>query len=364
MSATPAIASPPAAGIAAQGDAAATSATDAALAGDAPRLEDSGDATALRSLSIVIACYNERDSLDELAAEIQAAMDDLDFDWEVVIVDDGSNDGSRRKQREIAKANPHWKIVHLRRNFGKAAALAVGFRNASGDIIVTMDADLQDDPACIRDLVAPIVDGSADLVSGWKYPRRDPIGKRLPSKLYNWATRTAAGIDLHDMNCGFKAYRADVVDELALYGEMHRYIPVMAHGAGFTVTEAKVHHRPRVHGHSKYAYARFVRGFLDLLTVLFLTRYHRRPLHLIGGLGLTMGLGGFAILLYLTASWFMGNPIGQRPLLFLGMLLILVSGQFFTFGLLAEMMTYYDAKERNEYPVSARFGFPGQDAPQ
>lgn len=336
----------------------------AAVVVDAPGDPLVSSEEGLSSVSIVIACYNERDSLDELSTEIADAMNALPFAWEVVLVDDGSNDGSRGKQREIAARDPHWRVLHLRRNFGKAAALAVGFRNASGDIIVTMDADLQDDPSCIADLVAPIVDGSSDLVSGWKYPRRDPIGKRLPSKIYNWATRTAVGIQLHDMNCGFKAYRADVVRELALYGEMHRYIPVMAHGAGFTVTEAKVHHRPRVHGHSKYAYARFVRGFLDLVTILFLTRYKRRPLHLIGGLGLAMGTTGFGILLYLTATWFAGQPIGNRPLLFLGMLLVLVSGQFFTFGLLAEMMTYYDAKERNDYPVSARFGFPGHESPR
>lgn len=315
----------------------------------------------VRRVSIVIACYNERDSLDTLADEIRTALDALPWAWEVILVDDGSNDGSRQKEREIAAADSRWKVVHLRRNFGKAAALSVGFAHASGDVIVTMDADLQDDPAGIKDLIAPIAAGTADLVSGWKYPRRDPIGKRLPSKVYNWATRTAAGLELHDMNCGFKAYRADVVRELALYGEMHRYIPVIAHGAGFTVTEAKVHHRPRIHGESKYAYARFIRGFLDLLTVLFLTRYRRRPLHLIGGLGMGMGVAGFSVLLYLTGGWFLGNPIGNRPLLFLGMLLMLMAGQFFTFGLLAEMMTYYDARQRNEYPISGRYGFATRD---
>lgn len=308
-------------------------------------------------ISIVIACYNERDSLDTLADEIRTAMEPTAHEWEVVIVDDGSNDGSRPKQLELSEADPRFKIVHLRRNFGKAAALATGFRYAKGGIIVTMDADLQDDPACIPDLIDPIIDGTSDLVSGWKYPRRDPIGKRLPSKLYNWATRVGSGLDLHDMNCGFKAYRSEVVREMSLYGEMHRYVPVMAHGAGFTVTEAKVHHRPRVHGHSKYAYARFVRGFLDLLTILFLTRYRRRPLHLIGGLGLVMGSAGLAILSYLTVLWFLGTPIGHRPLLFLGMLLVLVAGQFFTFGLLAEMLTYYDARDRNVYPVAQTAGF-------
>lgn len=318
---------------------------------------DDSVAASRTSVSVVIACYNECDSLEALADEITSAMEPTGHDWEVVLVDDGSNDGSRAKQLQLAEADPRFKIVHLRRNFGKAAALATGFRYATGQIIVTMDADLQDDPACIPQLIDPIIDGTSDLVSGWKYPRRDPIGKRLPSKLYNWATRVGSGLDLHDMNCGFKAYRAEVVSELSLYGEMHRYVPVMAHGAGFTVTEAKVHHRPRVHGHSKYAYARFIRGFLDLLTILFLTRYRRRPLHLIGGLGLLMGATGFTILSYLTALWFLGTPIGHRPLLFLGMLLVLVAGQFFTFGLLAEMLTYYDARDRNVYPVAQTAGF-------
>ncbi|MCB9506872.1 MAG: glycosyltransferase family 2 protein [Myxococcales bacterium] len=315
------------------------------------------------SVSIVIAIYNERDSLHALADEIRGAMDQLPNAWEAVMVDDGSSDGSRQIEREIHAADPRFKVIQLRRNFGKAAAMSTGFRAAQGEIVVTMDADLQDDPSGITDLIRPIEDGSADLVSGWKFPRRDPLGKRLPSKLYNFVTRVASGVDLHDMNCGFKAYRAEVVREVALYGEMHRYIPVMAAGAGFKVTEAKVHHRPRVHGQSKYAYARFIRGFLDLLTVVFLTRYRRRPLHLIGGLGLGMGSLGFLILLYLTASWFLGNPLANRPLLFLGMLLVLVAGQFFTFGLLAEMMTYYDARDRNEYPQLARLGFHDDPAP-
>ena len=332
------------------------------IEGGAAGSDSSDHSRSPQKLSIVIACFNEEGSLRELAHQIRVTMDALPYDWEVVMVDDGSTDGSRALQREIAAEEDRWRVVHLRRNFGKAAALATGFGHATGEIVVTMDADLQDDPACIEDLVAPIVDGSSDLVSGWKYPRRDPITKRWPSKLYNWATGKASGLALHDMNCGFKAYRAEVVREVSIYGEMHRYIPVMAHGAGFSVTEAKVHHRPRVHGQSKYAYARFFRGFLDLLTVIFLTRYGRRPLHLIGGMGLGMGALGIGTLLYLTLLWFMGVPIGGRPLLFLGILLVLVAGQFFTFGLLAEMMTYYDARQQNRYPIAARFGFP--DSPE
>lgn len=318
------------------------------------RADDSGG---VPELTIVTAIYNEEGSLLALRDEIVDAMNALGRTWEVVMVDDGSSDGSRSIEREICEADPRFRAVQLRRNFGKAAALDVGFRRARGRIIVTMDADLQDDPREIERLIQPILDGSADLVSGWKWPRRDPIGKRLPSRIYNYATRVSTGLSLHDMNCGLKAYHADVVREVSLYGDMHRYVPVMADGAGFVVTEVKVSHRPRVHGVSKYAAGRFARGFLDLLTVLFLTRYRRRPLHLIGGLGITTGLLGFGILLYLTALWVGGQPIGQRPLMFLGILLVLVSGQFFTFGLLAEMMTYNAHRNRNDYPILAEIGF-------
>ena len=324
---------------------------------------DAAAPVALRSvapapdLSVVIAVYNERDSLQQLSEELIATLDGLGMTWEVLFVDDGSNDGSREVQRTLCEAHPGFRAVHLRRNFGKAAALHVGFRRARGRYLVTMDGDLQDVPAEMPTLLQPILDDEADLVSGWKWPRLDPITKLWPSKIYNGFSRYATGLGLHDMNCWFKAYRREVTDELALYGEMHRYIPVLADGAGFIVTERKIAHRPRIHGHSKYAWRRFVRGFLDLLTVLFLTRYRRRPLHLIGGLGLLMGISGFAILCYLTALWVGGEAIGGRPLLMLGVLLVLVSGQFFTFGLLAEMMTYHSQTTRTEYPIRALHGF-------
>lgn len=307
-------------------------------------------------LSIVIAVYNELESLEELARQIVAAADALGMTWEAIFVDDGSNDGSRKLESDICTRDPRFSAVHLRRNFGKAAALSVGFLYASGTYVVQMDADLQDDPAEIGRLLQPILDDESDLVSGWKWPRHDPASKRLPSKLYNWTSRVATGLTLHDMNCGIKAYRAEVLKEITVYGDMHRYIPVLADGAGFRVSEVKVSHRPRVHGHSKYAAGRFARGFLDLLTVLFLTRYQRRPLHLIGGLGLTLGAAGFAILCYLTALWVSGHPIGHRPLLFLGMLLMLVASQFMTFGLLAEMMTFFSYRTQNTYPVSRVIG--------
>jgi glycosyltransferase involved in cell wall biosynthesis len=307
-------------------------------------------------LSVVLAVYNEVDSLPELRRQLVEALDALDLSWEAVFIDDGSNDGSRARQIEFCKEDARFRSIHLRRNFGKAAALDTGFRMARGRYVVTMDADLQDDPAQIPLLLAPILADEADMVSGWKWPRRDPIGKRLPSKVYNWFTRLTTGLDLHDMNCGLKAYRAEVVRELRLYGDMHRYIPVIADGAGFVVTEVKVSHRPRIHGESKYAWGRFLRGFLDLLTVLFLTRYQQRPLHLIGTAGLVMGCAGFLVLLYLTALWTSGTPIGSRPLLQLGVLLMVVAGQLFSFGLLAEMMTYIRHREHHDYPIRAIHG--------
>jgi glycosyltransferase involved in cell wall biosynthesis len=304
-------------------------------------------------LSIVVAIYNEQESLRPLASEIVAAMDALGRTWECVLVDDGSRDGSRETEKAICRDDARFRAIQLRRNFGKAAALSVGFRHARGRYVVTMDGDLQDDPAEVANLLAPIERGEADLVSGWKFRRLDPASKTIPSKVYNYFSRLATGLDLHDMNCGLKAYRAEVVKQLALYGDMHRYIPVLAAGMGYVVTEVKTNHRPRVHGHSKYAAGRFVRGFLDLLTVVFLTRYLRRPLHLIGSVAIVTGALGVAILLYLSAIWFAGYGIGQRPLLFLGILLVLVSGQLVTFGLLAEMLTYFFHRDRNDYNVLA-----------
>lgn len=321
---------------------------------------DVGDASAgaeRPEISVVIAVYNERESLPQLVEELRAALDEFGRPWEAIFVDDGSNDGSREFERETAASDPRFRAVQFRRNFGKAAALSEGFRCVRGDYVITLDGDLQDDPRFIPDMLAPILAGDADLVSGWKWPRKDPITKTLPSKIYNGVTRAMTGVHLHDMNCGYKAYRVEVVRELELYGDMHRYIPVLAVGQGFRVTEVKTTHRPRVHGHSKYAFKRFIHGFLDLLTVLFITRYRRRPLHLIGVIGALMAITGVGILVYLTALWFLGQPLSNRPLLFLGMLLVLVSGQFFTFGLLAEMLTYYYQQGRSDYTVEHRVGF-------
>ncbi len=230
------------------------------------------------------------------------------------------------------------KVVRLRRNFGKAAALDAGFAEAAGDVIVTIDGDLQDDPAEIPRLLAKLDEGY-DLVSGWKAKRRDPITRRLPSKLFNGVAGRVSGLRLHDMNCGLKAYRADVVRGMQLYGELHRYIPILAHYRGFRVTEIPVNHRPRAHGHSRYGVERYVRGFLDLLTVTFMGRYRHRPLHLFGGVGLVTSVLGAAILVYLTALKLAGQAIGHRPLLTLGVLLVVVGIQFLSLGLLSELLT-------------------------
>ena len=270
--------------------------------------------------------------------ELQAALEPLDQPWEAVFVDDGSTDGSFAALTRLHNAKDNVRVVRLRRNFGKAAALAAGFTQARGDIVVTIDADLQDDPAEIPRLLAKLDEGF-DLVSGWKAHRRDPLSRRALSRIFNWVTSRVSGLRLHDMNCGLKAYRAEVVKELRLYGELHRFIPVLAHYRGHRIAELPVNHRPREHGRSRYGVERYLRGFLDLLTVSFIGRYRHRPLHLFGGLGLTLGAIGFAILVYLTVLKIGGHAIGERPLLTLGVLLLVVGLQFFSLGLISELIT-------------------------
>jgi glycosyltransferase involved in cell wall biosynthesis len=228
--------------------------------------------------------------------------------------------------------------VRLRRNFGKAAALQAGFEAAAGDVVVTIDGDLQDDPAEIPRLLAKLDEGF-DLVSGWKTRRRDPLSRRLLSRLFNAVTGRLSGLRLHDLNCGLKAYRAEVVRGLRIYGELHRFIPVLAHYRGFRVAELPVNHRPREHGRSRYGMERYLRGFLDLLTVTFMGRYRHRPLHLFGGFGLVLGGAGSLVLLYLTVVKLAGEAIGHRPLLTLGVLLVVVGMQFLSLGLLSELIT-------------------------
>ena len=246
-------------------------------------------------------------------------------------------------------------VVHFRRNFGKAAALQAGFLEARGDFIVTIDADLQDDPAEIPKMLAKLDEGF-DLVSGWKTRRNDPILRRLFSRVFNWTTGAISGVHLHDVNCGLKAYRAEVLQGMRLYGELHRFIPVLAAYRGFRIAEIPVNHRARQHGRSRYGPERYMRGFFDLLSVTFMGRYRHRPLHLFGGVGVLMGALGFVVLLYLTIEWFWGEAIGHRPLLTLGVLLVVVGIQFVSLGLLSELITSQheerlDERERMEQMV-------------
>ena len=289
-------------------------------------------------ISIVIPLHNEERSVALLYDELEAALQPLGEEWEAVFVDDGSTDGSFAALTRLHAGHDNVRVIRLRRNFGKAAALAMGFDNAHGETVVTIDGDLQDDPSEIPRLLAKLDEGY-DLVSGWKTRRRDPLQRRVPSRIFNWVTGRVSGLRLHDMNCGLKAYRAEVVQGMRLYGELHRFIPVLAHYRGFRATELPVNHRPREHGRSRYGVERYVRGFLDLLTVSFIGRYRHRPLHLFGGLGLILGAIGFVVLAYLTVLKALGHAIGDRPLLTLGVLLVVVGLQFFSLGLISEMLT-------------------------
>ena len=289
-------------------------------------------------ISIVIPLHNEERSVGLLYDELQAALEPLEQDWEAVFVDDGSVDGSFAALTRLHGTHENVRVVRLRRNFGKAAALATGFAQAGGETVVTIDADLQDDPGEIPRLLVKLDEGF-DLVSGWKTRRRDPLRRRVLSRIFNWVTGRVSGLRLHDMNCGLKAYRGEVVNGLPLYGELHRFIPVLAHYRGYRIAELPVNHRPREHGRSRYGVERYIRGFLDLLTVSFIGRYRHRPLHLFGGLGLVLGLVGGAILVYLTVVKALGHAIGERPLLTLGVLLVVVGLQFFSLGLISEMLT-------------------------
>ena len=294
--------------------------------------------SAKTDISIIIPILNERESLPELYQQLTMILAQLHRTYEIIFVDDGSSDGSVQLCRKLATLNSHVVCVELRRNFGKATALQAGFQIASGEIIITMDGDLQDDVKEIPHFLEALETGF-DLVSGWKKDRHDPLSKTVPSKLFNLVTSVLTGIPLRDFNCGFKAYKREVIDSLDLYGELHRYIPVLAHAKGFRVGEIPVQHHPRQHGKSKYNFERFLRGAFDLLTILFLRSFQRRPLHLFGLGGLLFFLTGLAIDGYLATLWFTGIAIGHRPLLMFGMLLITVGLQFLSFGLLAEMFT-------------------------
>ncbi|MDH7515061.1 MAG: glycosyltransferase family 2 protein [Bacteroidota bacterium] len=289
-------------------------------------------------VSVVVPLFNERESIGELAERLRTVLDGLGLQWEAWFMDDGSTDGSFDVLRSLHESDARFRAIRFRRNYGKSAALAVGFERVRGRIVVTMDADLQDDPDEIPRLIAKLDEGY-DMVSGWKKKRYDPISKTIPSRFFNFITRLMTGIEIHDFNCGLKAYRREVVQNIDVYGEMHRYIPVLARMGGFSVSEIPVRHHPRKYGKTKFGASRFFKGFLDLLTVLFTSRYTQRPLHVFGSIGTALLLLGLAANAWLTVEWLLGKPISNRPLLLLGILLMLVGVQLVLTGLLAEMVT-------------------------
>ena len=293
-------------------------------------------------ISIIVPLLDEEGSLHELHRQLTEVL--AGKEYEIIFVDDGSRDESPEILKELAQNDPHVGIVTFQRNLGKSAALAAGFYHSRGDVVLTIDADLQDDPYEIPNLLQKLDEGY-DLVTGWKVKRQDPLSKTIPSRLFNWVTARLSGIKIHDFNCGLKAYKREVVRNVQVYGQLHRYLPVLAKMEGYAIGEVKVRHHPRKHGRTKYGISRFLHGFLDLLTVLFITRYTRQPMHLFGLLGILALFAGFIISLYLTIGWYQGIPIAGRPLFFLGLLLIILGVQSFSLGFLGELVTRLSAKE-------------------
>lgn len=304
-------------------------------------------------LSIVIPVFNEEGNLQNLYDQVSAVLDQQNIPFEFVFVDDGSRDGTWKIIQELA-ADPRVRALRHRRNFGKAQGLANGFAVARGDVIITMDGDLQDEPTELPKFLAKLDEGY-DLVSGWKQRRQDPLGKTMPSKFFNWTVRKASGVQLHDFNCGFKAYRRDVTESIRLYGELHRFTPVLANAEGFRVAELPVKHNPRTWGSSKYGWSRLVKGFLDLMTVVFLTRYRYRPLHLFGIPGVLAIILGLLLGVYLSFERLvMNDTIGTRPLLSLTVLLLIMGTQFFGLGLLGEYLAADKQSDRGANLGSVR----------
>jgi len=306
-------------------------------------------------LSVVVPFFNERDTLARLHEQLVESLAAAgQIEYELILVDDGSTDDSLDQARALGRRDPRVTVVQLRGNFGKSAALSAGFERARGRLVLTLDADLQDDPNEIPRFLAKLAEGY-DLVSGWKRKRRDPWHKVIPSRIFNFVVRRSTGLALHDVNCGFKAYRREVLDEIHVYGELHRFVPVLAHWRRFRIGEIEVAHRARRFGRSKYGASRFFRGLMDLLTVTFLMRYHKKPSHFFGKLGVLAGLVGFAICGFMSVRWFQGYKIGHRPLLALGILLLLVGVQFFATGLIAELLTNTAGTRQKEYSVARVF---------
>lgn len=312
-------------------------------------------------LSFVIPLFNEAGTLRPLFEQIKATLENEELgNFEVIFIDDGSSDNSWQIIEDLKASHAtNIRALRFRRNQGKAAALSAGFAKVRGDIVITMDADLQDEPAEIPKFLAKLDEGY-DCVSGWKQLRQDPLGKTLPSRVFNWATAAASGVKIHDFNCGFKAYRADAIQSIDLYGELHRYIPVLLAAEGFRITEIPVQHHRRTYGVSKYGWSRLFKGSLDLMTVIVLTRYLKRPGHFFGGFGIIAGLSGTTILSYLSVQkLFFGVHIGTRPLFFLGILLLLLGVQLISIGLIGELLQFHMRKHR---PQTIRTSAPGTGA--
>jgi len=309
-------------------------------------------------ISIIVPVFNEEESLSELSAWIKKVLTEHSLSYEVIMVDDGSNDASWEVIGRLAAENPEIKGLSFRRNYGKAAALHTGFQVASGEIVVTMDADLQDSPAEVPELVRMIREEGYDLVSGWKKKRFDPIGKRIPSKLYNWFARRVSGIKLHDFNCGLKAYRSEVIRSIEVYGDMHRYIPFLAKKAGFAnIGEMVVQHQKRKYGVTKYGLERFIIGYLDLISISFMNRFGQRPMHIFGTLGTAMfGIG------FLAAAWLGGQKlyrtfneipmvrVTESPYFYLALAAMIIGTQLFLAGFLGELISR-SSTDRNSYLV-------------
>ena len=306
-------------------------------------------------ISIVIPLFNEQESILDLYSEICNAISSYN-DWEIIFIDDGSSDGSAEKIIDIASKDSKVKLISFYRNFGKSAALSEGFKNANGDIIITMDADLQDDPAEIPNFVNKISEGS-DLVSGWKKVRHDPWTKTFPSKIFNFVTRLLTGVKIHDFNCGLKAYRSSVIKSIEIFGGRHRYIPALVGQKNFSISEIIVNHRPRKYGTTKYGGSRLLHGFFDLLTILFLNKYTQHPLHFFGMIGLTTFTAGILtelVVLYYK-FWLEESFAKHIALLLLGLILLFIGIQFFSIGLLGEMMARYseDKEDRVKEIISS-----------
>lgn len=308
------------------------------------------------NISVVIPLLNEEESLPELSQWIEKVMNANNYSYEVVFIDDGSTDNSWNTILALKEKNENIKGIKFRRNYGKSAALNVGFEAAQGDVIITMDADLQDSPDEIPDLYKMIVEDGFDIVSGWKKKRYDPLSKTIPTKIYNGVTSWMSGVKLHDMNCGLKSYSSNVIKNIEVYGEMHRYIPVIAKWAGFTnVGEKVVQHQARKYGVTKFGLSRFIYGPLDLFSIMFMGKFGKRPMHFFGVIGIIISVIGTMLLLYLSAAKIFWNVTGiaERPSFFLGMLLIIVGVQLFIAGFVAELVSR-SAYGRNNYKIETK----------